>query len=76
VGLESTAGNTLKKMVCKGDRLSTLVEVGGRSALAVVQVTHFVVPGHKAPSACRSLLRSLLAPSCTLMSYSLFLSVV
>jgi hypothetical protein len=33
--LESTAGNKLEKMVCKGDPLSTLVKVGGCSALGV-----------------------------------------
>jgi hypothetical protein len=36
-------------MVCKGDPLSTLVKVGGRSALAVVKVLCFIAPGHEAP---------------------------
>jgi hypothetical protein len=49
VGMGSAAGNKLKKMVCKDDPLSTLVKVGGRSALAVVHITHFVAPGHEAP---------------------------
>jgi hypothetical protein len=39
VGLESAAVNKLEKMLCKGDPLSTVVKVGGRSALAVAQVT-------------------------------------
>jgi hypothetical protein len=36
VGLESVAGNKLKRVVCKGDPLSMLVKVGGHSPLAVV----------------------------------------
>jgi hypothetical protein len=76
VGLESAAGNKLEKVVCKGDPLSMLVKVGCLSVLGVVHFTRFVGPGHERPSACRSLLRSLLAPSCTLTSYSFFLSVV
>jgi hypothetical protein len=49
VGLESTAGSKLEKMVCKGKPLSTLVKMGGRSALDIVRVTSFVTPGHQAP---------------------------
>jgi hypothetical protein len=50
-GLESAAGNKLVKMVCKGEHLSTLVKLGGCSALGVVSITRFVVsiPGHEAP---------------------------
>jgi hypothetical protein len=66
----------MEKVVCKGDPLSTPGQIGGRSALVVVKGTCFVSPGHKRPSACRSLLQSLLAPSRTLMSYSFSLSVV
>jgi hypothetical protein len=36
-------------MVCKGEPLSTLVKMGGHSAVAVVHNTGFVAPGHKAP---------------------------
>jgi hypothetical protein len=36
-------------MVCKGDPLSTLVNMGSHSALGVFHVTHLVVPGHEAP---------------------------
>jgi hypothetical protein len=49
MGLDSVAGNKREKMVCRGDRLSTLVKVGGRTALDVIQVTRFVDPGHEAP---------------------------
>jgi hypothetical protein len=77
VGLESAAGKKLEKMVCKGEPLSTLVNMGGHSALGVVLITRFVAPGHKAPfSLPQSVARLLLAPSCTLMFYSFFLSVV
>jgi hypothetical protein len=54
-GMESTAGNKLERMVCKGDPLSTLVKVSCRSVLNVVHVTRFVDSGHEAPF---SLLRS------------------
>jgi hypothetical protein len=33
----------------QGRTLSTLVTMGGRSALGVVSVTRFVAPGHEAP---------------------------
>jgi hypothetical protein len=77
VGLESAAGSKLKKMVCKGDPLSTfqLVKVGGRNALGVDYITRFVAVT-SCPSACCSLLCLLLAPSCAWMFYSSFLSVV
>jgi hypothetical protein len=52
-----------------------LVKVGGGSALGVVYVTRFGAV-MRCPSACGSQLRSLLAPSCTLMSYTLYLPVV
>jgi hypothetical protein len=48
-GLESAAGNKLEKMVCKGEHLSTLVKMGGRTALGVVSITRSVAPGHEAP---------------------------
>jgi hypothetical protein len=60
----------------QGDPLSTLVRVGGHSALCDVHVTRLLPPVTRRHSAYRSLLRSLLALSCTLMSYSFFLSVV
>jgi hypothetical protein len=47
-GLESAAGNKLGKMVCEGKPLSTLVKMGGRSALCVVHITRLVAPGHEA----------------------------
>jgi hypothetical protein len=49
VGLESKAGNKLEKMVCKVEPLSTLVKMGGRSALGVVHITHSVAPSCEAP---------------------------
>jgi hypothetical protein len=49
VELESAAGNKLEKMGFKGDSLSTLVKMGGRSAVGVVHITRFVAPGHEAP---------------------------
>jgi hypothetical protein len=50
--------------------VTKLVKVGGRSAPAAV------APVTIHPSACHSLLRSLLVPSCTLMSYNVSLAVV
>jgi hypothetical protein len=50
VGLERTAGNKLEKMVCKGEPLSTFVKMGARCALGLVLLSHFVAPGHEAPS--------------------------
>jgi hypothetical protein len=41
--------NTLDKMVCKDEPLSTLVKMGGRSALGVVSITRFGAPGHETP---------------------------
>jgi hypothetical protein len=49
VRLESVAGKKLEKMVCKSDPLSTLVKMGGHSALGVVHITRFVAPGNGAP---------------------------
>jgi hypothetical protein len=48
-GLESVAGNKLEKMVWRGEPLSTLVKMGGRSALGIDSITRFVAPGHEAP---------------------------
>jgi hypothetical protein len=79
MGLESTAGNKLKIMVGKGDPLFSLVQ-GGRLQCTRCCPFRFLAspallpPVTRRPSAC--LLRSFLAPSCTLMSYSFFLSVV
>jgi hypothetical protein len=42
VGFESAYKNKLEKMICKGDPLSTLVKMGGRSALGVVHITRFI----------------------------------
>jgi hypothetical protein len=50
VGLKSAAGNKLEKMVFKGEPLSTLVKMCGRSALGVGHITRFVAPRHEAPS--------------------------
>jgi hypothetical protein len=76
VGLESTAGKKLENMICKGDPLSTLVKMGSHSALGIVHITRFVAPGHEAPFSLPQSVCLLLAPSCTLMPYSFFLSVV
>jgi hypothetical protein len=46
---ESVAGNKLEKIVCKGDHLSMLVKMGGRSAIGVVHITRFAALGHEAP---------------------------
>jgi hypothetical protein len=76
VGLESTAENKLESMVCKGEPLSTSVKMGGRSALGLSTSPALMPPLTRRSSARCSLLRLLLAPSCTLMQYSFFLSVV
>jgi hypothetical protein len=75
-GLESAAGNKLEKVACKGEPLSTLVKMGGHSAQGVFSITRCAAPVTRCPSACHSLLRLLLAPSCTLMYCSFFLLVV
>jgi hypothetical protein len=48
-GLGSAAGNKLETMVYKGEPLSTLIKMGGRSAISIVPITRFVAPGHEAP---------------------------
>jgi hypothetical protein len=76
MGLERAAGNKLEKVVFKGDPLSTLIKVGGRSAIAIVKFTCLIAPDYEAPFSLPQFVRSLLAPSCTLMSYSFSLPVV
>jgi hypothetical protein len=50
-GIGESGRNKLEKMACKGEPLSTLVKMGGRSVLlvGVVTITRFVAPGHEAP---------------------------